>query len=62
MVQNSRLNYTETTRNFVPMGTVLQYICDDGYLPLGPTILTCNTLGLWSSQPPECMRSGGDCS
>ncbi|CAG10665.1 unnamed protein product, partial [Tetraodon nigroviridis] len=44
--------------DFFPVGTVLRYSCDDGYLPLGPSILTCTTLGRWSSEPPQCIRSG----
>lgn len=59
MVQNSWVNLTETNMDFFPAGTVLRYTCDDGYLPLGPSILTCTTLGRWSSEPPQCIRSGG---
>lgn len=39
------------------MGTALEYRCDPGYLPDGPSILTCTTLGHWSSEPPRCIRS-----
>lgn len=59
MIQNSWVNLTETNRDSFPMGTVLQYSCDPGYLPNGPSILTCTTLGRWSSEPPQCIRSGG---
>lgn len=59
MVQNSWVNLTETNRGSFPVGTVLQYSCDPGYLPDGPSILTCTTLGRWSSEPPHCIRSGG---
>ncbi|XP_067470027.1 sushi domain-containing protein 4-like isoform X1 [Thunnus thynnus] len=58
MVQNSWVNLTETNRGLFPVGTVLQYSCDPGYLPDGPSILTCTTLGRWSSEPPRCIRSG----
>ncbi|XP_020485791.1 sushi domain-containing protein 4 [Labrus bergylta] len=58
MVQNSWVNLTETNRGSFPVGTVLQYSCDPGYLPDGPSILTCTTLGLWTSDPPHCIRSG----
>ncbi|XP_029349694.1 sushi domain-containing protein 4-like isoform X2 [Echeneis naucrates] len=58
MVQNSWVNLTETNRGSFPVGTVLQYSCDPGYLPDGPSILTCTTLGHWSSEPPRCIRSG----
>ncbi|XP_045917739.1 sushi domain-containing protein 4-like isoform X1 [Micropterus dolomieu] len=58
MVQNSWVNLTETNRGSFPVGTVLQYSCDPGYLPDGPSILTCNTPGRWSSDPPHCIRSG----
>lgn len=57
MVQNSWVNLTETNRGLFPVGTVLQYSCDPGYQPDGPSILTCTTLGLWSSEPPRCIRS-----
>ncbi|XP_028293850.1 sushi domain-containing protein 4-like isoform X2 [Gouania willdenowi] len=58
MVQNSWVNLTETNRGSFPVGTVLQYSCDPGYLPDGPSILTCNALGRWTSDPPQCIRSG----
>ncbi|XP_034713741.1 sushi domain-containing protein 4-like isoform X1 [Etheostoma cragini] len=58
MVQNSWVNLTETNRGSFSAGTVLQYSCDPGYLPDGPSILTCTTLGLWTSEPPRCIRSG----
>ncbi|XP_005797729.1 sushi domain-containing protein 4-like [Xiphophorus maculatus] len=58
MVQNSWVNLTETNRGLFPVGTVLQYNCDPGYLPDGPSILTCTTSGRWSSEPPQCIRSG----
>lgn len=60
MVQNSWVNLTETNRGLFPVGTVLQYNCDPGYLPDGPSILTCTTSGRWSSEPPQCIRSGGE--
>uniref|UniRef100_A0AAX7TS55 Sushi domain-containing protein n=1 Tax=Astatotilapia calliptera TaxID=8154 RepID=A0AAX7TS55_ASTCA len=58
MVQNSWVNLTETNRGSFPVGTVLQYSCDPGYLPDGPNILTCTAVGRWSSEPPRCIRSG----
>uniref|UniRef100_A0AAQ5YZM1 Sushi domain-containing protein n=1 Tax=Amphiprion ocellaris TaxID=80972 RepID=A0AAQ5YZM1_AMPOC len=58
MVQNSWVNLTESNRGSFPVGTVLQYSCDPGYLPDGPDILTCTTLGRWTSDPPHCIRSG----
>ncbi|XP_017271558.1 sushi domain-containing protein 4-like [Kryptolebias marmoratus] len=58
MVQNSWVNLTDTNRGLFPVGTVLQYSCDPGYLPNGPSILTCTTIGRWSSEPPQCIRSG----
>lgn len=58
MVQNSWVNLTETNRGSFPVGTVLKYSCDPGYLPDGPSILTCTTLGRWTSDPPHCIRSG----
>ncbi|XP_072313209.1 sushi domain-containing protein 4-like [Eucyclogobius newberryi] len=57
MVQNSWVNLTESNRGLFPVGTVLQYSCDPGYQPDGPSILTCTTLGHWSSEPPRCIRS-----
>ncbi|XP_029973082.1 sushi domain-containing protein 4-like [Salarias fasciatus] len=58
MVQNSWVNLTETNRGSFPVGTVLQYSCDPGYLPDGPSILTCSAQGRWTSDPPHCIRSG----
>ncbi|KAM4624678.1 sushi domain-containing protein 6-like [Polymixia lowei] len=57
MVQNSWVNLTETNRGSFPVGTVLQYSCDPGYIADGPSILTCTPLGHWSSEPPRCIRS-----
>ncbi|CAB1451429.1 unnamed protein product [Pleuronectes platessa] len=57
MVQHSSTNLTDSNRSLFPVGTVLEYDCDPGYLPAGPSILTCTTLGQWSSEPPRCIRS-----
>lgn len=59
MVPDSWVNLTEANEDYYPPGTVLRYICDDGYVPAGPTLLTCSRVGQWSSLPPECMRSSG---
>ncbi|XP_070698213.1 sushi domain-containing protein 4-like [Pempheris klunzingeri] len=59
MVQHGSTNLTDTNRSLFPVGTVLRYSCDPGYLPAGPSILTCTTLGLWTSEPPRCIRSDG---
>ncbi|XP_077394051.1 sushi domain-containing protein 4-like [Festucalex cinctus] len=58
MVENSWVNHTETNRGLFPVGTVLQYSCDPGYLPDAPNILTCISPGRWSSEPPHCAQSG----
>ncbi|XP_061751119.1 sushi domain-containing protein 6-like isoform X3 [Nerophis ophidion] len=57
MVENSWVNHTETNRGLFPVGTVLQYSCDPGYLPDRPSILTCISTGRWSSEPPQCTQS-----
>ncbi|XP_061552662.1 sushi domain-containing protein 6-like isoform X2 [Phycodurus eques] len=57
MVENSWVNHTETNRGLFPVGTVLQYSCDPGYLPDSPNILTCISPGRWSSEPPHCTQS-----
>uniref|UniRef100_A0A3B4TK40 Sushi domain-containing protein 6-like n=1 Tax=Seriola dumerili TaxID=41447 RepID=A0A3B4TK40_SERDU len=57
MVQHGSTNLTDTNRSLFPVGTVLQYSCDPGYLPAGPSVLTCTTLGDWSSEPPRCIHS-----
>ncbi|XP_061751120.1 sushi domain-containing protein 6-like isoform X4 [Nerophis ophidion] len=59
MVENSWVNHTETNRGLFPVGTVLQYSCDPGYLPDRPSILTCISTGRWSSEPPQCTQSDG---
>lgn len=65
-VQHGSTNLTDTNRSLFPVGTVLQYSCDPGYLPVGRSVLTCTTLGYWSSEPPRCIHSDGkdfsDCS
>ncbi|KAM6961100.1 sushi domain-containing protein 4, partial [Aplochiton taeniatus] len=57
MVHNSWVNLTETNRGAFPVGTVLQYSCDPGYVADEPSTLTCTSLGHWSSPPPRCLRS-----
>ncbi|KAJ7989102.1 hypothetical protein DPEC_G00316050 [Dallia pectoralis] len=59
--QNSWVNLTETNRGWFPVGTVLQYSCDSGYLADGPGIITCSSLGFWTSDPPLCLRSDAVC-
>lgn len=58
-VQHGSSNLTDTNVSRFPIGTILQYSCDLGYVPVGRSILTCTTLGFWSSQPPHCIRSDG---
>lgn len=58
-VQHGSSNLTETNGSRFPIGTILQYSCDLGYVPVGRSVLTCTTLGFWSSQPPHCIRSDG---
>lgn len=58
-VQHGSSNLTSSNRNLFPVGTVFQYSCDPGYLPVGRSILTCTSLGYWSSEPPRCIRSDG---
>uniref|UniRef100_A0A673YG72 Sushi domain-containing protein 6-like n=1 Tax=Salmo trutta TaxID=8032 RepID=A0A673YG72_SALTR len=57
MVQHGSVNLTETNRGSFPVGTVLQYSCDPGFLENGPSIITCAPLGCWTSDPPRCIRS-----
>ncbi|XP_061651171.1 sushi domain-containing protein 4-like isoform X1 [Phyllopteryx taeniolatus] len=59
MVENSWVNHSETNRGLFPVGTVLQYSCEPGYLPDSPNILTCISPGRWSSEPPHCTQSSG---
>lgn len=58
-VQHGSTNLTDTNRSLFPVGTVLQYSCDPGYLPVGRSVLTCTSLGYWSSEPPRCIHSDG---
>ena len=60
MVQHGSTNLTESNRGSFPVGTVLQYSCDPGYLADGPSVLACTPLGRWSSEPPRCVRSDGE--
>lgn len=57
MVQHGSANLSETNMSYFPVGTVLEYHCDPGYLTDGPSILICTALGHWSSEPPRCIRS-----
>ncbi|XP_023657994.1 sushi domain-containing protein 6 [Paramormyrops kingsleyae] len=56
-VLHSWVNLTETNRGFLPLGTVLQYSCNQGYTVDGPTVISCMSSGRWSSEPPSCVRS-----
>ncbi|XP_048830443.1 sushi domain-containing protein 6 isoform X2 [Brienomyrus brachyistius] len=56
-VLHSWVNLTETNRGSFPLGTVLQYGCNQGYAVDGPTVITCMSSGLWSPEPPSCVRS-----
>lgn len=58
-VQHGSTNLTDTNKSLFPVGTVLQYNCDPGYLPIGRSSLTCTSLGYWSSEPPHCIHSDG---
>uniref|UniRef100_A0A8C6P930 Sushi domain-containing protein n=1 Tax=Nothobranchius furzeri TaxID=105023 RepID=A0A8C6P930_NOTFU len=57
VVQHGSTNLTDTNTSLFPVGTVLQYSCDPGYLLVGRSILTCTTIGDWSSNLPRCIRS-----
>ncbi|CAL8272356.1 unnamed protein product [Merluccius merluccius] len=57
MVQHGSTNLSESNRGSFPVGTVLQYSCDSGFLVEGASILTCSPPGHWSSEPPRCIRS-----
>jgi hypothetical protein len=59
MVQHGSTNLSESNRGSFPVGTVLQYSCDSGFLVEGASLLTCSPLGRWSSEPPRCIRSDG---
>ncbi|XP_048830444.1 sushi domain-containing protein 6 isoform X3 [Brienomyrus brachyistius] len=56
-ILHSSVNLTETNRGFLPLGTVLQYGCDQGYAVDGPTVISCMSSGRWSSEPPRCVRT-----
>lgn len=59
MVQHGSANLPETNMSYFPVGTILEYRCDPGYLTDGPSTLTCTALGYWSSKPPHCIHSDG---
>lgn len=59
MVQHGSSNLTDMNSSLFSIGSILQYSCDPGYMLDGPSILTCTTLGHWSSEPPRCIRSDG---
>lgn len=59
VVQYGSTNLTDTNTSLFPVGTVLQYSCDPGYMLVGRSILTCTTIGDWSSNLPRCIRSDG---
>ncbi|XP_077443510.1 sushi domain-containing protein 6 [Stigmatopora argus] len=57
-VQNGNLlNQTEANRDSFPVGAILTYGCESEFIADGPTSITCENSGSWSSQPPNCIRS-----
>uniref|UniRef100_A0AAY4BUL3 Sushi domain-containing protein n=1 Tax=Denticeps clupeoides TaxID=299321 RepID=A0AAY4BUL3_9TELE len=56
-VQHGWVNLTETNRGFFPVGTVLLYSCDSGYMVDGPAVISCTPSGRWSYEPPLCIRT-----
>ncbi|XP_035279494.1 sushi domain-containing protein 6-like isoform X2 [Anguilla anguilla] len=58
-VQHSWVNLTETNRGSFPLGTLLQYSCDSGYMLDGPSTISCTASGRWSADPPHCVRTNG---
>ena len=39
-------------------GSVATYTCQEGYKNIGEKNQTCNFLGKWSGQEPQCSKSG----
>ena len=35
-------------------GDVVSYNCNDGYTMYGEANITCQSSGMWSSEPPKC--------
>ena len=60
LIQHGSVHLAEPARGTIPVGTVLQYSCDPGYLADGPSTITCSPLGLWSADAPRCIRSDGE--
>ncbi|KAJ8288879.1 hypothetical protein COCON_G00015380 [Conger conger] len=56
-VLHSWVNLTETNRGSFPLGTLLQYSCDSGYMLDGPSTISCTASGRWSTDPPHCIRT-----
>lgn len=54
------LNQTEANRGSFPPGTLLMYGCEPGYIIDGPTSIICTSSGVWSPQPPRCIRSNSE--
>lgn len=51
------LNQTEANRGSFPPGTLLTYGCEPGYFADGPVTIICTSSGVWSHQPPRCIRN-----
>lgn len=51
------LNRTEANRGSFLPGSLLMYGCEPGYTADGPTSIICTSLGVWSHQPPRCIRN-----
>ncbi len=49
-------NGSSGAMNSIIEGTTATYNCDNGHFLNGTEKLTCNDGGMWSDQPPTCIR------
>uniref|UniRef100_A0A3Q3VVL9 Sushi domain-containing protein n=1 Tax=Mola mola TaxID=94237 RepID=A0A3Q3VVL9_MOLML len=55
--RDNKVIYLKSNRGSFPPGTLLTYGCEPGYITDGPTSIICTSSGVWSPQPPRCIRS-----
>ena len=60
MLHGDLVNQTEANRGSFPLGTLLMYSCDPGFVPEGASSVTCVGSGEWSHQSLRCIRSNGE--
>ncbi len=53
---NGRLSFIPDTFPTYNAGTVVTYMCNEGWYVSGPRTRECQSNGLWDGSPTNCLR------